>query len=289
MAIFEQSCVALVTPFKDGKIDFCAMQKLIEFQIHAKTNAILILGTTGEASCISFEERAKVIKFAKNIINNRAKLVVGTGSNCTQVAIKYTKQAQKLGADAVLIVTPYYNKCTQQGAVCHYQKIADSVDIKIILYNVPSRTGFNLLAQTVEQLSKHKNIVAIKEANSNIDHILQLFKLCKDKIDIYCGNDNLNHIFFMQGAKGTISVVANVFPEQIKNQFAFDFQKSTQIADILYDFNNMCFVETNPIPIKYVLNKMGIVENQLRLPLCPLSQNNQNPLWECYLKTKEML
>ena len=289
MAIFEQSCVALVTPFKNKKVDFGAMQKLIEIQLKANTDAILILGTTGEASCISYSERAKIIKFAKNIINGKTKLIVGTGANCTETAIKNTKQAQKLGADAVLIVTPYYNKCTQQGAILHYQKIANSVDIKIILYNVPSRTGFNLLPQTVERLAENKNIVAIKEANSNIEHILQLFKLCKDKIDIYCGNDNLNHIFFMQGAKGVISVVANVFPKQIKKQFSGDIKTSIKIADVLYDFNNMCFVETNPIPIKYVLHKIGLIENEQRLPLCPLSKDNQQPLWECYQKTKEQL
>lgn len=289
MAIFEKSCVALVTPFKNQKVDFGAMKKLIEIQLKANTDAILILGTTGEAACISFTERAKIIKFAKNIINNKAKLIVGTGANCTKTAIKNTKQAQKLGADAVLIVTPYYNKCTQQGAIFHYQKIANSVDIKIILYNVPSRTGFNLLPQTVAHLSKHKNIVGIKEANSNIEHILQLFKLCKDKIDIYSGNDNLNHIFFMQGAKGTISVVANVFPKQIKKQFSGDINTSTQIADTLYDFNNMCFVETNPIPIKYVLHKIGLIENEQRLPMCPLSYENQQPLFDCYQKTKEQL
>ena len=162
MKVFEGSCVALVTPFKNNKIDFEAFENLIQFQLCHQTDAILVLGTTGESSCISFGEREQIIRFAKNIISDKAKLIVGTGSNNTQTAIKYTRQAHKLGADAVLIVTPYYNKCTQQGAILHYEKIAKCVNMPIILYNVPSRTGFNLQPQTVEQLSKCENIVAIK-------------------------------------------------------------------------------------------------------------------------------
>ena len=285
--IFEGSCVALVTPFKNNKIDYAALQNLIEFQLGEKTDAILILGTTGESSCVSFVEREKIIDFAKNIINGKAKLIVGTGSNNTQTAIKYTKQAKKLGADAALVVSPYYNKCTQQGAILHFEKIANCVDMPIILYNVPSRTGFNINPQTVAHLSKCENIVAIKEANSNIEHILQLFNLCKDKIDIYCGNDNLNHIFKSLGAKGTISVVANVFPKQIKQQYKIANQnKQNNLAEKLYDFCNLCFIETNPIPIKYVLFKMGLIQNELRLPLCPLSQQNSQLVWDCYQKTK---
>ena len=290
MKVFEGSCVALVTPFKNNKIDYFALQNLIQFQLSQNTDAILVLGTTGESSCISFCEREKIIEFAKNVIANRAKLIVGTGANSTQVAIKYTRQAQKLGADAVLIVTPYYNKCTQQGAILHFEKIAKCVDIPIILYNVPSRTGFNLHPQTIEHLSKYENIVAIKEANSNIEHILQLFNVCKGKLDIYCGNDNLNHIFKNLGAKGTISVVANAFPKQIKQQYKTTNQaKLNKISEGLYNFCDLCFIETNPIPIKYVLFKMGLIENELRLPLCPLSQQNQNQVWECYKKTKEQI
>ena len=279
MSFFCGSCVALVTPFKNNKVDYIAIEKLIDFQILSGTDAILVLGTTGEASCLTYAERKKIICFAKEKINNKAKLFVGTGSNSTKIVIKNTRIAKECGADAVLVVTPYYNKCTQEGAVLHYSAIANAVDIPIIVYNVPSRTGFNLLPQTTQKLSQIKNIVGIKEANGNIEHILELFYLCKNKLAIYSGNDNFNQIFLSFGGDGVISVVANVLPKQIKNQCTEkNLDKQIKLHNLLYNISKLCFVETNPIPVKYMLSKMKLIQNELRLPLTPLSQKYQTEL-----------
>ena len=281
MAFFSGSCAALVTPFKNNKVDFLALEKLIDFQILSGTDAILVLGTTGEASCLTDEERKKIICFAKEKINNKAQLFVGTGANSTKKTIKNTRIAKECGANAVLVVTPYYNKCTQEGAVLHYSTIANAVDIPIIVYNVPSRTGFNLLPQTTLKLSEIKNIVGIKEANGNIDHILELFYLCKDKLAIYSGNDSLNKIFLSFGGDGVISVVANVLPKQIKTQcIEKNLESQSYLHNLLYNISKLCFVETNPIPVKYFLSKMKLIQNQLRLPLTPLSQKYQKQLDE---------
>lgn len=274
--IFKGSCVALVTPFKNNKVDFDALARLIDFQIDAKTDAILVLGTTGESSTLSDKEKMAIIKFAKNKIAGRAKLVVGTGSNSTKTAITNSQIAQKLGADAVLVVSPYYNKCTQAGAILHYKAVANSINIPVILYNVPSRTGFNLLPESVEKLAEVENIVAIKEANGDINHILELFDKCRGKIDIYSGNDNLNHIFYTLGGAGTISVVANIFPKQIKQQL------ETKNNATLHKISQLCFVEPNPIPIKFLLCYAGFIENELRLPLTPLSNAYKKMLKDCY-------
>ena len=282
--IFEGSCVALVTPFKNCKVDFEALGRLIDFQLEAKTDAILVLGTTGEASTLSVREKVEIIKFAKNKIDGKAKFIVGTGGNCTESAVKMSALAQKLGADAILVVTPYYNKCTQNGAYMHYEKIANAVKIPVILYNVPSRTGFNLLPETVQKLAEIKNIVAIKEANGDINHILDLFDKCRGKLDIYCGNDNLNHIFYMLGGKGTISVVANVLPNEIKQQYI------NRDGKVLNKISSLCFVEPNPIPVKFLLSHMGLIQNELRLPLTTLSDGYKKQLVDCleqFVKTQK--
>lgn len=270
--IINNVCTALVTPFTtDNKIDYPSLKKLLHYQTSHGIKDILLLGTTGESPTISELERAKLISFVKSNIPASTHLIVGTGSNNTATAIRLTSQAKSLGADACLIVTPYYNKCTQQGAIEHYTSIARSVDIPIIIYNVPSRTGFNLSPETTKELFKLPNIVGIKEANSDINHILKLFSLKLTK-PIYCGNDDLNYIFNMLGSQGTISVTSNAYPQLVIEGWQ---NKSLQIHNLLYPLNKLLFVEPNPIPIKYLLNKLGLIRNNLRPPLTKLSQKHR--------------
>lgn len=267
--IFKGVCTALVTPFcQDGKIDYLALEKLIEFQIKNKVEAIVLLGTTGESSTIDKNERETLITFAKRIINKRIKLIIGTGCNNTAKAIKLTQQAEILGADACLVVSPYYNKCTQSGILAHYKQICACTNLPVIVYNVPSRTGVNILPETAKELCQISNVDGFKEANGNIDHILQLFSLV-DK-PIYCGNDNLNYIFHCLGATGTISVASNAYPQQVKLLFE-SFSNSKMLNLQLAKLCELLFVEPNPIPIKYILSKKGLIGNFLRLPLTPLS------------------
>lgn len=274
--IFKGVGTALVTPFcMDGNVDYLALENLIKKQIENNIDAIIILGTTGESSTITTKERETIITFSKRIINNRCKLIVGTGSNCTDTAIKLTKQAETLGADACLIVSPYYNKCTQQGIIEHYKQINSKTNIPFIVYNVPSRTGVNILPETELELSKLKNMCGIKEANDNINHILELFN--KIDVPIYCGNDNLNYLFSCLGGAGTISVASNAYPNLIKKQFDVN-SNSLQLHLLLHNFFELLFIEPNPIPIKFVLSYKGLIKNKLRLPLTPLSENRINEL-----------
>lgn len=267
---------ALVTPFKKNKqIDYNALTKLLDFQISNGITQILILGTTGESSTIDFCEREQLIKFVKNYLPNNCKLIVGTGANNTQTAIKYTIQAKDCGADACLVVTPYYNKCTQDAIVKYYSKIS-KVGLDFMVYNVPSRTGFNIQPKTMLKLYSLNNMIGIKEANSNIDHILELFDMVKNKTNIYSGNDNLNHLFCMLGAKGSISVISNILPKQMSNCASVHDHK--QFCKENYNLSKLMFVEPNPIPIKYALYKMGLIENNLRSPLTSLSQKYKNQI-----------
>lgn len=266
--MFSGVITALVTPFdKNKNIDYISLKKLLDYQIKNNIKNILILGTTGECSTIDYKERESLIKFVKSNIPKRCKLIVGTGSNDMSKAILYTQQAKRLGANACLVVTPYYNKCTQDGIVKFYQNISKQ-DIPFIVYNVPSRTGFNILPNTAEKLATIKNMIGIKEANSNIEHILDLFKRLQNKTNIYCGNDNLNHIFFMLKAKGTISVLANVLPQQITSSYN---SKINNFCNDTYLLNKLLFVEPNPIPVKYALSRLGLIKNYLREPLTPIS------------------
>jgi 4-hydroxy-tetrahydrodipicolinate synthase len=277
--VFEGSGVAIVTPFSEGKVDFEALGKMIDFQVANGTDAIIVLGTTGEASTMSQEEKSEVIKFSKQTISGRAKFIVGTGANDTQVAIKNSQLAQKCGADGVLVVTPYYNKCTQKGLFEHYKAISDSVDIPIIVYNVPSRTGVNILPETAEKLAEIKNICGIKEASGNISQIVELCHKLNDKMAVYSGDDGLNLLFMMLGAEGVISVTANILPKQVKELVMFakrgKIAKALCVHNELCDINKKLFVEVNPIPVKFALSKMGLCKNELRLPLTPLEKKNE--------------
>ena len=274
--IFKGVCTALVTPFKkDKSIDFLALEKLIKNQLEAKVGAILILGTTGESATIDYYERAEIIRFARKLIKKPTKFIVGTGANDTNLAIKNCSQAKMLGADAVLCVTPFYNKSTQNGLVEYYKKI-DSQNIPFLVYNVPSRTGVNVLPDTYTKLVTLKNFAGIKEANGNIEHILEVF----DKLDskkIYCGNDNLSLIFHMLGASGVISVTSNAYPKEVAYAWK-NVNTHKKYAKKFYQINKDLFVEPNPIPIKYLLSRQGLIKNALREPLTEIEESNKKLL-----------
>ena len=280
--VFEGSGVAIATPFKDGKVDFESFGRMIDFQIANGTDAIIVLGTTGEAVTLTNEERCEVISFAKNAIANRAKFIVGTGSNNTKTAIENSLLAQKYGADGVLVVTPFYNKCTQKGLIEHYKAISDAIDIPIIAYNVPGRTGVNILPETAEKLADIKNVCGIKEASGNMTHIAELCHRVKGKMAVYSGDDGLNLPFMLLGAKGVISVTANILPKKIKDLVHFAqkgrFEKALALHDELWDINKAMFVEVNPIPVKFALSYINLCENEVRLPLTPLEKKNEQTI-----------
>lgn len=277
--LFRGSCVALITPFKDGKVDTESLTKLINYQLENKTDAILVLGTTGEPSTMTKEEKTEVITIAKKLIGNKSKLIVGTGANSTEVAIANSLHAKQLGVDALLVVTPYYNKCTQKGLVAHYKAIADAVDMPIIAYNVPGRTGVNINADTAVELSNIPQIVGIKEASGNINQIITLHKVLKDKMAVYSGDDSLNYVYMTLGGSGCISVTANILPKQVKEVVdlcdANKFDEALQKHEALLDLNKNLFVEVNPIPVKYASKLMGLTNGELRLPLTELEDKNK--------------
>ena len=282
--VFKGSCVAIITPFKNGKVDFESFEKLIKFQLGNKTDAIVVLGTTGEPATMTQEEKLQVISFAKKIIGKKAKLIVGTGTNSTTKSIEQSILAQENGADALLCVTPYYNKCTQKGLVKHLSQIANSVTIPIIVYNVPSRTGVNILPETALELSTIPNICGIKEASGNISQIVKLSKLLQDKMAIYSGDDTLNYVFMSLGALGCISVTANVLPKQVKfvidSALNNDFVSSREMHEKLLNINNDLFLEVNPIPVKFACSVLKLCQNELRLPLTQLDKKYEEKIIE---------
>lgn len=272
--LFKGTCVALITPFKRGKIDYARLEDMIEFQVFAGTSAILILGTTGESPTVTYEERVSMMKFCKEKIDGRCLMLVGAGSNSTKTSIELCMTAESYGADGLLVVTPYYNKCNQEGLYEHYKEVAGSVKIPIIMYNVPSRTGVNIEPQTAEKLSHIKNIVGIKEANSDKNHIDEMIKSLCGKIAVYSGNDDLNYYFLERNASGIISVTANLFPELV-NEMVDEFyaghrESALTMHESLQGVNHAMFVDTNPIPVKYGASYLHLCENELRLPLTPL-------------------
>lgn len=282
MRIFTGSGVAIVTPFNENGVNFDAFGKLIDFQIEQGTDAIIVCGTTGEPSTMTTQEKEAAIGFAVQHVHGRVPVVAGTGGNNTLAVIEASKRAQGLGADALLIVTPYYNKCTQAGAVAHYYAVADAVGLPIIVYNVPSRTGFNVLPETLLKMSEHPNIAGMKEASANIAQITEMFRICGDSIDIYSGNDD--HVFplLALGGQGVISVVANVAPkdthEMVASYHRGDTDASRALQFKLNPLVKALFTEVNPIPVKAGLNLMGFNMGEPRLPLTPLSEGNLQKL-----------
>lgn len=283
--IFKGSAVALITPFdKHGKVNFFSLKNLIEYQIANGTKAIVILGTTGESSCITFEEREKIIKFCVSLIAKRVPVIVGTGANSTNKAIMLTKQAENLGADAVLIVTPYYNKCNQTGLFKHYKLIAKSTSLPIILYNVPARTGININTETTLKLSKIKNIVAIKEASGNLNQIAEICRKKPSNFAVYSGDDQLTLSMLTLGAIGVISVTANAYPEKVTLMcdyaLGYDYFNACKLQSDLFEINKALFFDINPICVKFYLNLLGFDVGEPRLPLCTPSQEIKTKLKE---------
>ena len=283
--LFKGSGVALVTPFnKRGEVDFFTLKNLIDFQIANGTQALIILGTTGESSTITYEEREKIITFVVCKANHRIPVIVGCGSNSTSTAIELIKQAEDLGADGALIVTPYYNKANQNGLFEHYKAIASSTHLKIIIYNVPSRTGVNILPETVIKLSKIKNIVGIKEASGNLSQIAEICKKVSKSFAVYSGDDLLTLPMLSLGASGVISVTANCYPADVELLCLFsqkhDFFNAKRIHNKLFDINKALFLDINPICVKYYLSLMGFSVGKPRLPLTEPDNETKSKLKE---------
>ncbi|MGL4790580.1 MAG: 4-hydroxy-tetrahydrodipicolinate synthase [Anaerotignaceae bacterium] len=283
MSLFTGSAVAIVTPFNDDyTINYEAFKELIEFQIKNGTDAIIVAGTTGEVSALTDEDQFKLIKFAVDIVNKRVPVIGGAGSNVTSHAIKLAKGAQAQGADGLLVVTPYYNKTTQKGLIAHYKAINDSVDIPIILYSVASRTGVNIAPATVLELSKMKNIVAIKEASGDLSQVARIAELCGPDFDIYSGNDDQTLPIMAVGGKGVISVLANIMPKETHDIcdmfFKGDIEGSRKLFLETLTIANTLFIEVNPVPVKVAVNLMGYNAGPTIPPLCGMEDENLEKL-----------
>lgn len=282
--MFKGSMVAIVTPFKNGKIDEEALANLIEWHIKEGTHGIIPCGTTGEASTLDYEEHYRVIEITVKVVNKRIPVIAGTGSNSTDEAIMITKKAEELGADAALLVTPYYNKPTQEGLYLHYKEIANKTGLPLILYNVPGRTSVNMLPQTVARLAEHPRIVGIKEATGDMKQVSEIIRLCGDKITVLSGDDFTNLTLLALGGKGAISVTANICPKDMAELFNAwekgDIDTARKLHYKLEPLNKAMFIETNPIPVKTALAMMGKIKEEFRLPLCEMSQSNKEKLAE---------
>ena len=281
--VFTGSGVAIITPMhSDGSVNYEVLKELIEFQIKNGTDAIISCGTTGESATLSHKEHCKVIQFTIDQVAGRIPVIAGAGSNETAYAVELSREAEKMGADALLVVTPYYNKTSQRGLVRHYNVVADSVNVPIILYNVPSRTGCNIQPETYVELAKHENIVAVKEANGNISAVAKTLALCGDQLDVYSGNNDQIAAIMALGGKGVISVLANICPKEVHEmtqkildgdvaggvKMQLDYMK---LADAM-------FMDVNPIPVKEAANLMGYQCGECRLPLVSMNGDMQERL-----------
>lgn len=282
--IFKGSCVALITPFNEDGIDFNQVRKLIDFQIENNTSAILVLGTTGEPPTMTADEKRALIDFSVKYVNGRVPVIVGAGGNNTANVISDSLYAQNAGADALLLITPYYNKATQNGLVQHFYAIADSVDIPAIVYNVPARTGINLKAETLDKLLLHKNISGIKEASANIEQICEMAAICRrHNKHFYSGDDAITYVTLSLGGKGVISVAANIIPKEMSDICSLYFDGQTDEAlklhERLLDLAKNLFLEVNPIPVKTAARLLGLIEDaRLRLPLTDMEEENVQKL-----------
>lgn len=283
--LFIGSGVALITPFdKDGKINFELFKKLIENQIANETDAVVVCGTTGEGSTLTVEERLELFSVASETINKRVPLICGTGSNSTSFTLEVAKKAEEFDIDAHLLVTPYYNKTSQQGLVEHYYALADKLEKPIIVYNVPSRTGMNIRPETYKKLSEHENIVAVKEADTCIPKLIKSLVLCEDKLDFYCGNDDLVSVCTSFGFKGVISVLSNIMPkythEMAMRGVNGECKACAKMQKDVMELVENLFIDVNPIPIKAALKISGINAGKCRLPLWKLSGDDEEILKE---------
>lgn len=278
MSLFKGSGVAIVTPFNEKGVNFEKLDELIEWHISRHTDAIIVCGTTGEASTMSLEERMKVIEYTVKAVHKRIPVIAGTGSNNTAASIAMSTWAESIGVDGLIIITPYYNKTTQKGLIEHFKAISSSVKVPIILYNVPSRTGMNILPSTLVELCKFKNIVAVKEASGNISQIAEIKALCRDRLDIYSGNDDQIIPILALGGIGVISVLANIIPTEVHTMvnlyLAGETASALKLQLDLLALTNSLFIETNPIPVKTAMNLMSMNVGNLRLPLCFMTEGN---------------
>ena len=288
--LFTGACTALITPFKNGEIDYKSLKDLIEFQISSGIDALLINGTTGESATLSECEKRELISFATREVAHRVPLIAGTGSNSTKKAIHLSQFACDVGVDSVLVVTPYYNKSSADGLLKHYEAIANEIDIPLILYNVPSRTGVNIPLPVYEKLSEHKNITAVKEANPSISDFAKLSEKCNKKLDLYSGNDDLILPTLSLGGKGVISVISNILPKETKEicRLWFDgkIKEATELQLKLLPLINAIFSEVNPIPIKTLLANEGFCSEEFRLPLCSMSNEKKKSLFDLFDNTE---
>jgi len=281
--MFTGSCVALVTPFKNGKVDYETLKKLVEFHLKNGTSALVPCGTTGESTTLTYEEHEEVVRFVVEVTKKRIPVIAGAGSNSTQETIDLTRSAKKDGADAVLLVVPYYNKPTQKGLYEHFRKVAEEVNIPIILYNIPGRTGVNMLPETVAKLAKDcKNIVGIKEASGNLDQVSEIVGTCPKDFTVLSGDDALTLPMLALGGKGIISVIANLVPQDMAEMcnawFKGQAERAKQLHHKMFPLIKALFIETNPIPIKTAMGLVGLCSPELRLPLTSMEEKNLEKL-----------
>lgn len=282
--IFKGTATALITPFTENGVDFASLDTLLDDQVKNGVNALVILGTTGEPATMSLDEKKSVIEFTVKKLKGKLPIIVGTGANSTKAAVEMSVLAEKMGADALLVVTPYYNKATQQGLIAHYTAIADAVNLPIICYNVPGRTGVNLLPATFAKIAEHKNIAAIKEASGNMEQIEEAIRLSKGKADVYSGDDGITVPVMAMGGIGVISVVSNVAPkftsDMTSAMLAGDIAKAAEMQLKMLPFVKALFSEVNPIPVKKAAQLKGLCNGILRLPLTEMTEENTRKLVE---------
>ncbi len=276
--IFKGTCTAAITPFTKYGVDYDALERQIEYQISNQIDALCILGTTGEAPTITDDEYERIAKFSYDKIAGRVKFILGSGSNCTKHAVEKSQLAQKIGADGLLVITPYYNKCTQKGLVKYYHEICDNIDIPVLCYNVPARTGVNILPTTMAEIAEHKNIGGIKEACGNMEQICETARQIRGKTALYSGDDNLNLAMMSIGSMGLISVASNIIPKEIgdvaRYYFAGKNKEAYELQERLLPLIDMMFVEVNPIPVKKASELIGLGSGILRGPLTELEEEH---------------
>ncbi|WHZ23461.1 MAG: 4-hydroxy-tetrahydrodipicolinate synthase [Nitrospira sp.] len=280
--MFTGSLVAIVTPFKNGKLDERTLGDLIEWQINSGTHGIVPCGTTGESATLTHAEHDRVVSFTVEVVRRRVPVVAGTGSNSTEEAIALTKHAKAAGVDGSLLITPYYNKPTQEGLFLHYKAVAEAVDLPLVLYNIPGRTGVNMLPSTIARLTTYRTIVAVKEGSGLVQQASEIIQLCGERVTVLAGDDALTLPMMAVGAKGVVTVTANLVPGEMAQMvdafLAGRLEEARAKHYRLYPLFTALFYETNPIPVKEALHMMGKIESELRLPLCPMGSENRDKL-----------
>lgn len=281
--LFTGCATALITPFRNGEVDYPALDRLVESQIAAGVNALVAVGTTGEPATMTWKEHLDVIRRVVDVAAKRVPVIAGTGSNSTQEAIDAALYAKMCGADAQLVVTPYYNKTSQEGLVAHFHAIADACDLPMIVYNVPGRTGINIAPATLQKICKHEHVVAVKEASPDVGQALEKLRLCGDEVTFYSGNDDLIVPLMAMGYKGVISVLSNVCPAETAKMAACalngNVAEAAQMQLKYLPFINALFCETSPIPVKAAMAKIGMCDEELRLPLIPMQDANRQKMF----------